>query len=111
MEEEKGKSRKQCCHAVLLLFYVSTLSLALLEGAGLAYIYLNFGSRLTALESVPNVNLPATAGAPAEGSGTLLLCYPHLLLSSFILFILQCNGTSLTLYTALCGWNCRQCPY
>ena len=109
MEEEKGKSRKQCYHAVLLLFCVSTLSLALLEGAGLAYIYLNFGSRLTALESVPNVNLPATAGAPAEGSGTLLLCYPHLLLRSFILFILQYNGTSL--YTALCGWDCRQCPH
>jgi len=88
MEGEKGRSRKQCCRAVLLVFYVSTLSLALLEGAGLAYIYLNFGSRLTALESVSNVQLPATPGAASEGSGTSLLCYPRLLLSSSILFIL-----------------------
>lgn len=78
MEGEKRESPRRGCHAVLLVFCVFTLALALLEGAGLVYVYTNFDSRITALENVPNaVKLPTTPETPQEGNIPATCSFPY----------------------------------
>ena len=66
MEGGKGELQRQCCKGLLLVFCVFTLVLALLEGAGLVFIYTNFDTRITALEKGSNV--VTLKENPSEGS-------------------------------------------
>lgn len=74
MEGGKGESQKRGCKGVLLVFCVFTLVLALLEGAGLVYVYSNFHTRITALEKGPKV--VTLTENPSEGNCPLSLLSP-----------------------------------
>lgn len=74
MEGGKGESQKRGCKGVLLVFCVFTLVLALLEGAGLVYVYSNFDTRITALEKEPKV--VTLTENPSEGNCPLSLLSP-----------------------------------
>lgn len=75
MEGGKGESsQKRGCKGVLLVFCAFTLVVALLEGAGLVYVYSNFDTRIAALEKGPKV--VTLTENPSEGISALSLLSP-----------------------------------